>query len=93
MVIAGVDGASLTVQQGSETKAGQFRDVVIVGERLMTGDRTVADLLVGTRAVVTMGPSTTVQMVTLSDEQATIQLSQDLVRVAAAPSWLGPQGT
>lgn len=92
LMIAAIDGPSLTVQKGSETKTAQFREVVNVGERLLTGDRTMAEVLIGTRAVVTLGPGTTMQMVTVSDEQAVIQVNQGLVRVAAAPSRLGPQG-
>ncbi len=92
VVIAGIDGASLTVQKANETKAGQFREVVNSGDRLATGDRTVAEVLIGTRAVVILGPSTTMQLVAVSDEQAVIQVMQGLVRVAAAPSRLGSQG-
>lgn len=92
VVIAAIDGASLMVQKGNETKAGQFREVVNVGERLVTDSRTMAEVLIGTRAVVMLGPGTTAQLLTVSGEQTTIQVSQGLVRVAAAPSRLGPQG-
>lgn len=92
VVLVAIDGASLMVQKGNETKAAQFREVVYLGECLVIDSWTMAELLIGIRAVVMLGPGTTAQLLTVSDEQTTIQVSQGLIRVAAASSRLGPQG-
>lgn len=92
VVLAAVDGAQLAVRSGSGSKPVQFRDVVNVGEYLTTGDGTMAELLIGNRAVVTMGNDAAFQLLAVSPEQTTIQVTKGMVRVAAAASALGPRG-
>ena len=92
VVVAALSGDQLTVQNSKGTRALHFRDVVSVGDQITTGDRTVADMLVGNRAVVTLGQSTVAQFTTVNDEQTTIQVSRGTMRLAAAASALGMQG-
>ena len=92
VVAASLSGDQLTVQNSDGSKVLHFRDAVNVGDQITTGNHTVADVLIGNRAVVTLGPGTAAQFMTVSDEQTTIQVSQGLVRVVAAASALGKQG-
>ena len=92
VVVAALSGEQLTVQHNGDSTALHFRDAVNAGDHITTGDRTVADVLIGNRAVVTLGQGTAAQLITVDDEQATLQISHGLVRVAAAPSVLGTQG-
>jgi hypothetical protein len=92
VMVASLSGDQLTVQNGESTQALHFRDAVNVGDHITTGDRTVVDVLIGNRAVMTLGQDTSAQFTMVSDEQTTVQLSQGLVRVAAAASALGTQG-
>lgn len=91
-VIAAIDGTQLTVRNGQGVQPVQFREVVNVGEYLTTGNRTVAELLIGNRAVVTMGNDTALQLLAVNSEQTTIQVMKGMARVAAAASVLGQQG-
>jgi hypothetical protein len=92
VVVSALSGDQLTLQNGGGTKTLQFREGVAAGDRLTTGDRTMAEVLLGTRAVVTVGQGTSVQFTTVTPEQTTIQVSKGTVRVAAAASALGEQG-
>jgi|CXWL01.1.fsa_nt_gi hypothetical protein len=92
VVVSALSGDQLTMQNGGGTKTLQFREGVAAGDRLTTGDRTMAEVLLGTRAVVTVGQGTSVQFTTVTPEQTTIQVSKGTVRVAAAASALGEQG-
>ncbi|NOS79047.1 MAG: hypothetical protein HOP35_13995 [Nitrospira sp.] len=92
VVVSALSGDQLTLQNGAGTKTLQFREGVAAGDRLTTGDRTMAEVLIGNRAVVTVGQGTSVQLTTMTPEQTTIQVSKGTVRVAAAASALGEQG-
>lgn len=88
IVVSALSGNQLT----ADTKGLQFRETVAEGATLTTGPATTAELLVGNRAVVTLGHGTTARVRTVSADQATIQVTNGLVRVAAAASAVGPQG-
>lgn len=92
VVVSALSGDQLSLQNSGGTKTLQFRESVAAGDRLTTGDRTMAEVLFGTRAVVTVGQGTSVQFTTVTPEQTTIQVSKGTVRVAAAASALGEQG-
>jgi hypothetical protein len=79
-------------QLAAGTKTLQFRETVDEGATLTTGTGTTAELLIGNRAVVTLGSETTAQVRTVSTDQTTIQVTKGMVRVAAAASAVGPQG-
>lgn len=93
VVVAAISGDQPVVKSGGEIKALHFRDVLNASDEISTGDRTFVEVLVGNRAVVTLGQSTTAQFTALSDEQATVQLKKGIIRVAASASALGAQGT
>ena len=92
VVVAAISGEQLVVKGDGETKALHFHDVLNAGDQLTTGDRTVAEVLIGNRAVVTLGQGTTVQLTALSQEQTTVQVKKGIVRVAASAEALGEQG-
>lgn len=92
VLISAISGEQLTAQNGGDSKALHFRDAVSAGDQVTTGDRTVADVLIGNRAVVTLGQSTTAQFAAVSEEQTTVQVKNGIVRVAASALALGEQG-
>ena len=92
VLISAISGEQLMVQNGGDSKALHFRDAVSAGDQVTTGDRTVADVLIGNRAVVTLGQSTTAQFAAVSEEQTTVQVKKGTVRVAASALALGEQG-
>jgi hypothetical protein len=92
VVISAVSGEQLMVQSGGDTKVLHFRDAVNPGDQIATGDRTVAEVLIGNRAVVTLGQSTTAQVIAVSETQTTVQIQKGSVRVAASAMALGGQG-
>jgi|CXWL01.1.fsa_nt_gi hypothetical protein len=92
VLIAAISGEQLRMQNGGDSKAMHFRDAVNPGDQIVTGDRTVAEVLIGNRAVVTLGQSTTAQFTAVSDEQAAVQVKKGIVRVAASAVALGAQG-
>jgi len=92
VLIAAISGEQLMVQSSGNTKALHFRDAVNAGDQIATGDRTVAEVLIGNRAVVTLGQGTTAQFTAVSEEQATVQVKKGIVRVAASAEALGAQG-
>ena len=93
VVIAAISGERLLVKSSGETKTLQFRDVLTADDEIDTGDRTLVEVLIGNRAVVTLGQGTTAQFTVLSDDQATVQVKKGIVRVAASAAALGAQGT
>lgn len=92
VLIAAISGEQLMAQSGGDSKALHFRDAVNVGDQIATGDRTVADVLIGNRAVVTLGQSTTAQFTAVSEDQMILQVKKGIVRVAASAVALGAQG-
>lgn len=92
VVIAAISGEQLTVQNGSDTKPLNFREAVNAGDQIATGDRTVAEVLIGNRAVVTLGQGTRAQVTAVSENQATVQVQKGSLRVAASAMALGGQG-
>lgn len=92
IIVSALSGDQLTAQGERITKALQFREVLAEGAILTTGAGTTAELLIGNRAVVTLGNETTVQVRIVSADQTTIQVTKGTVRVAAAASAVGPQG-
>ena len=92
VVVAALSGEQLTVQNSDGSKALHFLDAVNMGDQLATGHDTRAEVLVGHRAVVMLDHDTAVQLLTVNDEQTTVQVTKGLVRVVAAASALGTQG-
>lgn len=92
LVVSAVSGDQLTIQNSSGTQSAKFRTIVQVGDRVVTGARTVAEILISDRTVMTLDPETTVQVMSMSAAQTTIQLPKGMVRVAAAASAIGTQG-
>lgn len=92
VVIAAIDGTQLMLRNGQVSKVVQFREMVNVGESLTTGNDTMADLLIGNRAVVTMGKDTVLQLLAANPEQTIIQVTKGRIRIAAAASALGQKG-
>ena len=93
VVISAISDEQLTAQSTNGTKTLHFGDTVHAGDQIATGDRTVAEVLIGNRAVLTLGQSTTAQLTTVSPEQTTIQVTQGIMRVAASADALGEQGS
>ncbi len=93
VLISAMSEGSLTAEAGGDSRTVTFGDAVIVGEELRTGKDTVAEVLIGNRAVVTLGEATAAQVSKLSHDQLTIQVSQGMVRVAASANALGEKGT
>jgi hypothetical protein len=92
VIVSALSGEQLTLQNSGDTKALRFREAVNPGDHIATGDRTVAEVLIGNRAVVTLGQSTTAQVIAVSETQATVQVQKGSVRVAASAMALGAQG-
>lgn len=92
MLVSGISGEQLTLTAAQEAKPLHFRDAVNVGDQLATGNGTMAEVLVGNRAVVILDHNTTAHFTTMSDDQTTIQVSKGVVRVAASAVALGEQG-
>ncbi len=92
MVIAAISGDQLAAQSGGNTKTLHFLETVTAGDQLATGDRTIAEVLIGNRAVVTLGQSTTAQFTAVGEQVATVQVTKGIVRVAASAAALGEQG-
>ncbi len=93
VLISAMSEGTLTAEAGGDSRTVTFGDVVNIGEELTTGKGTVAEVLIGNRAVVTLGEATAAQVSKLSPDQLTIQVSQGMVRVAASADALGEQGT
>ncbi len=92
ILIAAISGEQLMLHNGGDSKALHFREAVNAGDQIVTGDRTVAEVLIGNRAVVTLGQGTTAQVIAVSENQTTIQVKKGSVRVAASAMALGGQG-
>lgn len=92
IIVSGLHGDQFTLQRESGSSPLQFREVLTEGARVTTGPATTAELLIGNRAVVTLGNGTTAQVRAVSADQTTIQITNGTVRVAAAASAIGSQG-
>jgi hypothetical protein len=92
VVVAAISGDQLTAQNSDGSNVLHFRDAVNVGDQMATGSSTTAEVLIGHRAVVLLDHDTAAQLITVNDEQTTVQVTKGLVRVAAAASALGKQG-
>ncbi len=92
MLVSAIDGEHLTLQGADGGKLLRFRDAVNVGEPVTTAEDTVAEILVGNRAVVRLAPRTSAEFSTITDEQTIVHVSQGSLRVAAAPSGIGEGG-
>ncbi len=93
VVISAISDGPLTAASSGGSKTLRFGEAVNVGEELRTGKGTVADVLIGSRAVMTLGGDTIVQLTKLSADQLTIQVGKGMVRVAASANALGEKGT
>jgi hypothetical protein len=92
VLIAAISGEQLMLHNGGDSKALHFREAVNAGDQIVTGDRTVAEVLIGNRAVVTLGQGTTARFTAVSETQTTVQVQKGSVRVAASAVALGGQG-
>lgn len=92
LLVSGLSGEAFLARVNNQLKTLQFRDRFQAGEPLTTDGQTTAEVLIGERAVVTLGPNTAAQFTAVSMEQTTLQVTLGQVRVAAAPSGLGEQG-
>ncbi len=93
VVVSAISEGLLIAESSSESKVLRFGEAVNVGEELRTGKGTVAEVLIGSRAVITLGEDTTAQVTKLSADQLTIQVGKGMVRVAASAHALGEKGT
>lgn len=92
IIVSALSGDQLTIQTSRGAQSAKFGTVVQVGERVETGARTVAEVLLSDRTVMTLDPETMAQVLVMSADEITIQVAKGTVRVAAAPSAVGPQG-
>ncbi len=92
VVISAISEGMLIAESSGESKVLRFGEAVNVGEELRTGHGTVAEVLIGNRAVVTLGSDSTAQLTQLSPEQITLQVSKGIARVAASADALGERG-
>ena len=93
VVLAGISEGAVTAQSPSGSRMLQFGDVVNAGELIETDNRATAEVLIGNRAVVTLGQGTMAQLTTVNPEQGTIQVPRGIVRIAASAAALGEFGT
>ena len=93
MIISAMIKGTLTAETRNESRPLHFGEAVKVGDELQTGKNTVAEVLIGKRAIITLGGDTITQLTELSPEQLTIQLVKGMVRVAASADALGEKGT
>ena len=92
LVVSAVSGDQLMIENNGSSQSAKFRTLVQVGDRIVTGTRTVAEVLISNRTVVMLDPNTTAQVVAMNPHQTTIQVAKGMVRVSAAASAIGAQG-
>ncbi len=92
VIVSAMSKGTLIAETNNESRTLHFGEVVKVGDELQTGQNTVAEVLIGKRAVITLGGGTTAQLTKLSSEQLMIQVVKGMVRVAASADALGENG-